>query len=190
MTHIFKPGDRAYWRGEGWIELVENLERDSSLYPLRERASVATFTAEGRKYAKGGNIVLFPLNPYDPMDPNNPQEFRNPFVHEGRIVKYGDQMLDKRTGKIVGSVSYLVVAHNGASMRIFNAGVTHEISIGNPNFTFADSISKKEKTYLWAVPMYERTAMESLVINFIRMTKEEAGKYWKAEMVPGSEEEE
>ena len=190
MAYIFKAGDQAYSLMKNkWTKLLDNGLSPNCSFPFKGEDCGYFYTNDG-KIALYGPAVILPINPYDPTDPNNAPDFRNPFVHEGRIVKYGDQMLDKRTGKIVGSVSYLVVAHNGASMRIFNAGVTHEISIGNPNFTFADSISKKEKTYLWAVPMYERTAMESLVINFIRMTKEEAGKYWKAEMVPGSEEEE
>ena len=143
MAHIFKPGDRAYWvANKTWITLEEGDPKYAALYPLKDIESPATFKQDGRQDTRR-DIVLFPLNPYDPADPNNPQDFRNPFVHEGRIVKYGDQLLDKRTGKIVGKVSYLVVDHNGASMRIFNDGVTHAISIGNPDFTFDDSYKKK-----------------------------------------------
>ncbi len=68
MAYIFKPGDKAYWIGVGWIELVDNPENDSYLYPLFSKDSYAAFTAEGKKYARGGDIVLLPLNPYDPVE--------------------------------------------------------------------------------------------------------------------------
>ena len=66
MTHVFKPGDKAYWVKNGWIDLIENPERDSSLYPLRDKESRGTFTVEGQRHARGGDIVLLPINPTIP----------------------------------------------------------------------------------------------------------------------------
>ena len=185
MKHIFKPGDKAYWVKNGWIDLIENPERDSSLYPLRDKESRGTFTVEGQRHARGGDIVLLPLNPYDPTDPNNPPEFRNPFIHEGRVAKIGDQMFSRRAGEIVGRVSFLLVDQDGAHMQILVGAATHEFRVGNPNYTFADS--RRKKTYLWAYPAYDIPG--SVTIELKRMTKEEGEKTWGAKIVPGSEEE-
>ena len=186
MAYIFKPGDKAYWIGVGWIELVDNPENDSYLYPLFSKDSYAAFTAEGKKYARGGDIVLLPLNPYDPFDPNNPPEFRYPFMLNGRPVFEGSELHHLGYGK----TSVVTALFFGDGKQWCGLKNTSVGELSPKNFCWPDSLPKKKTTYLWAVPMYERTAMESLVINFIRMTKEEAGKYWKAEMVPGSEEEE
>ena len=45
MTHIFKPGDRAYWLNEKqWVELEENPENPSEYYPLRIKNGELVFT--------------------------------------------------------------------------------------------------------------------------------------------------
>ncbi len=115
----------------------------------------------------------------------NPEENTNPFIHEGRAVKIGDEILDKRTGKIAGRVGYLLIDHNGVYMQIPNNGVTHEISIGNPDFTFADYY--KKKTYLWAYPSYGIPG--SVTVELKRMTKEEGDKIFGARIIPETEEE-
>ena len=188
MTHIFKPGDRAYWLvKEKWIELVENTEKDSYLYPLFNKDFYATFTAEGRRNVKGGDISLLPINPYDPTDPLNPPEFKWPFFLNGRPVGIGDE---------------LILKHNQESLWVTSLIYGKDVPkvCGNPsfgyflltpeNFCWPDEVPKKKTTYLWAIPMYEAGLKENMSIGFKRMTKEEAEKYWKAEIVPGSEEKE
>ena len=183
MAHIFKPGDRAYWMTEKrWIELLEGSNHPN--YPLEERSSHSSFTTDGREMI-GESIVLLPINPYDPTDTNNPPEFRNPFIHEGRVAKIGDQMFSRRAGEIVGRVSFLLVDQDGAHMQILVGAATHEFRVGNPNYTFADS--RRKKTYLWAYPAYDIPG--SVTIELKRMTKEEGEKTWGAKIVPGSEEE-
>lgn len=182
MKHIFKPGDRAYWLEENiWLTLTENV---AGSHPLRAEDRRIIFTVDGR-YAVDRDIVLLPLNPYDPCDPNNPPEFRNPFIHEGRVAKIGDQMFNRRAGEIVGRVSFLLVDQDGAHMQILVGAATHEFRVGNPNYTFADS--RRKKTYLWAYPAYDIPG--SVTIELKRMTKEEGEKTWGAKIVPGSEEE-
>ena len=166
-------------------KLLAYIKELESRYPLRDKESRGTFTVEGQRHARGGDIVLLPLNPYDPTDPNNPPEFRNPFIHEGRVAKIGDQMFNRRAGEIVGRVSFLLVDQDGAHMQILVGAATHEFRVGNPNYTFADS--RRKKTYLWAYPAYDIPG--SVTIELKRMTKEEGEKTWGAKIVPGSEEE-
>lgn len=186
MTHIFKPGDRAYWMGGGWIELAENTERDSTIYPLLSKGSRATFTVEGRRYARGGHIVLLPINPYDPTDPNNPKEFRNPFIHEGRLVRIGDELANKTTGERLGKVNKLEIWESmGIPFVVLTSGQSW--FIGGEDITFADSLPKKRVTYLWAVPVMMTNG--TLSIEFRRMDEEDAKKIYCSIAVPGSEQE-
>ena len=46
MTHIFKPGDRAYWvKHNQWVTLKEYTHRD---YPLTIEEGEGGFTLDGR----------------------------------------------------------------------------------------------------------------------------------------------
>ena len=187
MAHIFKPGDRAYWMGGGWIELAENTERDSTIYPLLSKGSRATFTVEGRRYARGGDIVLLPINPYDPTDPNNPKEFRNPFIHEGRLVRIGDELANKTTGERLGKVDKLEIWESmGIPFVVLTSGQSW--FIGGEDITFADSLPKKRVTYLWAFPFLDENG--NAAVELERMTKEDASKWGSAKIVPDSEQEE
>ena len=78
MTHIFKPGDRAYCLPKNtWIELENNPDEDSdSAYPLASEGGKMLFTRDGRPHWSDKWAALLPLNPYDPADPLNPQEWR------------------------------------------------------------------------------------------------------------------
>ena len=190
MTHVFKPGDRAYWIGVGWRELIENHEGDSSLYPLRSKDSLVTFTADGRRYARGGDVVLLPLNPYDRADPNNPQEFRSdwPFMLRGRPVRIGDWLILK--GKKVKVLRMLL--HDlptGVPMICVDddEGIFHHLTC---IFSFPDELPNKKKVAKWAYP---KLGMPGEVqIGFTdEMTQEEAQKKFGSFlfMVPGTERE-
>ena len=184
--HIFKPGDKAYWvKHNQWVTLKEFTHRD---YPLTIEEGEGGFTPDGR-FICGGDIVLLPINPYDPTDPNNPPEFRNPFLHEGRLVKIGDDMANKITGRYLGEVFKMMVEPPSRSYLFIvgpNGGNTWEV--GNKDLTFSDSLPKKKITYLWAIPVFGISG--SMTVDFKRMTQEEGERYWKAKIVPDSEKEE
>ena len=109
MAHIFKPGDKAYWIEAGWIELDENPDEE---YPLVAKRFCMTFTADGR-WVADKDIVLLPINPYDPTDPKNPPEFRYPFMLNGRPVKVGDEVIYKRNGEPVDGQVYVLGISEG-----------------------------------------------------------------------------
>ena len=180
MTHTFKPGDRAYWVEERkWITLQEN---DDATYPIK--CSTGTFTLDGR-YVDTSAIALLPLNPYQVNDPNNPPEFRNPFLHEGRVLRLGDEMVNRKTGGQVGRIGQIQLF--GANQLLVYCGFS-TFSVGDPDYTFTDSLPKKKITYLWAFPI--AGVPGAITIDFKRMTQEEGERYPGAKIVPGSEKEE
>ena len=181
--HIFKPGDRAYWVEERkWITLQEN---DDATYPIK--CSTGTFTLDGR-YVDISAIALLPLNPYDPCDPNNPKEFRNPFIHEGRLVKIGDEMANKTTGECLGKVATLEILDTRNQSPFLTLENRAVWIVGDEDITFADSLPKKKITYLWAFPI--AGVPGAITIDFKRMTQEEGERYPGAKIVPDSEKEE
>ena len=186
MTHIFKPGDRAYWvKHNQWVTLKEYTHRD---YPLTIEEGEGSFTLDGR-YICGGDIVLLPINPYDPTDPNNPPEFRNPFLHEGRLVKIGDDMANKITGRYLGEVFKMMVEPPSRSYlsqkedHIYRRTKRGKYVGGRKQRPHLFGLS-----YLWAIPVFGISG--SMTVDFKRMTQEEGERYWKAKIVPDSEQEE
>ncbi len=182
MTHIFKPGDRTYWIGVGWVELFDNHDKE---YPLITKRFSATFTIHGQRIGSK-DIVLLPINPYDPCDPNNPPEFRYPFMLNGRPVFVGNELhnLSYRKTSVVTAL-FLGDGKQWCGLKNTSVG-----ELSPKNFCWPDELPQKKTTYLWAIPIYEAGLKENMSIDFKRMTKGEARKYWKAEMVPGSEVEE
>ncbi len=176
MTHIFKPGDRAYWFEERkWITLQEN---DDATYPIK--CSTGTFTLDGR-YVDKSAIDLLPLNPYDPCDPNNPPEFRYPFFLNGRPVRVGDEL------NVIGFIKpHTVIALSIEGDKCL-CSVTDcsPLELSYKYFSWPLEPVKKKTTYLWAIPVAGMPG--EITIEFKRMTAQEAEKYWK---VPGSEQEE
>lgn len=189
MTHIFKPGDKAYWIGVGWRELIENHAGDSSLCPLRSKDSLVTFTSDGRRYARGGDIVLLPVNPYDPCDPNNPPEFRYPFMLNGRPVKIGDELVSTlKKRNTLGKVNRLILESDFVAMDMDAVNLRHRI---NPEyFCWPDEVVTKKKVAKWAYPILGMPG--GVQIGFTdEMTKEEAEKKYGSfvHMIPGTERE-
>lgn len=186
MTHIFKPGDKAYWVKNGWIDLIENPERDSSLYPLRDKESRGTFTVEGQRHARGGDIVLLPLNPYDPTDPLNPQEFRYPFMLNGKPVFAGSELhhLGYRKTSVVTAL-FLEDGKQWCGLKNTSVG-----ELSPKNFCWPDEIPAKKKVAKWAYPVIGMPGV--IRIEFTdEMTKEEAQKKFGSFlfMIPGTERE-
>ena len=190
--YIFKPGDRAYWMGFGWIKLVENTEKYSSPYLLRDKASSETFTADGRRYARGGDIVLLPLNPYDPCDPNNPMEFKSdwPFILRGRRLEIGVEILIRgESGIVPARVQSLLLARSGVSVGVrYSDGRSAEV--WSPVILFPDEVPSKKKVAKWVYPIIGMPG--PLTVGFTEeMTEEEARKLYgsKVQMIPGTERE-
>ena len=185
MAHIFKPGDKAYWIGVGWRELIENHAGDSSLYPLRSKDSLVTFTADGRRYARGGDVVLLPINPYDPNDPKNPPESRYPFMLNGRPVKIWDALYllgFKETAKVVS------LSIDGDRKFCKVTGFS-PMEFSEENFRWPNEPPKK-KVAKWAYPVIGMPGV--IRIEFTdEMTKEEARKGYgtSVQMIPGTERE-
>ena len=179
MTHIFKPGDRAYWVEERkWITLQEN---NDETYPIK--CSTGTFTLDGR-YVDKSAIDLLPLNPYDPCDPNNPPEFRYPFFLNGRPVRVGDEL------NVIGFIKpHTVIALSIESDKCL-CSVTDcsPLELSYKYFSWPLEPVKKKTTYLWAIPVFGISG--SMTVDFKRMTQEEGERYWKAKIVPDSEQEE
>ena len=186
MEHIFKPGDKAYWVKNGWIDLIENPERDSSLYPLRDKESRGTFTVEGQRHARGGDIVLLPLNHYDPTDPLNPQEFRYPFMLNGKPVFEGSELhhLGYRKTSVVTAL-FLGDGKQWCGLKNTSVG-----ELSPKNFCWPDEIPAKKKVAKWAYPTIGVSGR--LTVYFTEeITEEEARKVCgsSVEMIPGTERE-
>ena len=188
--YIFKPGDRAYWMGFGWIKLVENTEKYSSPYLLRDKASSETFTADGRRYARGGDIVLLPLNPYDPTDPLNPPEFRWPFFLNGRPVGIGDELILKQSQESLWVTSLIYGKDN--TRVCGNPSFGYFVLIPE-NFYWPDELPVKKKVADW-VYTYTRYWGEVWVEFAKGLTEEEVNRLHGAsgvtiKMIPGTERE-
>ena len=188
MAHIFKPGDKAYWIGAGWRELIENHEGDSSIYPLRSKDSIITFTSDGRRYARGGDIVLLPLNPYDPADPNNPPEFRYPFMLNGRPVRIGDKLACRPLGNPIVQVKSLKLGSFMDTFSVSEPGT--DCYFPSDEFCWPDELPVKKKVAKWAYPTIGVSGR--LTVYFTEeITEEEARKVCgsSVEMIPGTERE-
>lgn len=181
MAHIFKPGDRAYWvKHRQWVTLKEFTHRD---YPLKTEEGEGGFTLDGR-FICGGDIVLLPINPYDPTDPNNPPEFRYPFFLNGRPVRVGDEL------NVIGVIKpHTVIALSIESDKCL-CSVTDcsPLELSYKYFSWPLEPVKKKTTYLWAIPVFGIPG--SVTVDFKRMTQEEGEKVWGAKIVPDSEKEE
>ena len=181
MAHIFKPGDRAYWvKHRQWVTLKEFTHRD---YPLKTEEGEGGFTLDGR-FICGGDIVLLPINPYDPTDPNNPPEFRYPFFLNGRPVRVGDEL------NVIGVIKpHTVIALSIESDKCL-CSVTDcsPLELSYKYFSWPLEPVKKKTTYLWAIPVFGIPG--SVTVDFKRMTQEEGEKVWGAKIVPDSEQEE
>ena len=180
MAHIFKPGDRAYWvKHRQWVTLKEFTHRD---YPLKTEEGEGGFTLDGR-FICGGDIVLLPINPYDPTDPNNPPEFRYPFFLNGRPVRVGDEL------NVIGFIKpHTVIALSIESDKCL-CSVTDcsPLELSYKYFSWPLEPVKKKTTYLWAIPVFGIPG--SVTVDFKRMTQEEGEKVWGAKIVPDSEKE-
>ena len=144
MTHIFKPGDRAYWFEERkWITLQEN---NDETYPIK--CSTGTFTLDGR-YVDKSAIDLLPLNPYDPCDPNNPPEFRYPFMLNGKPVFEGSELhhLGYRKTSVVTAL-FLEDDKQWCGLKNTSVG-----ELSPKNFCWPDEIPAKKKVAKWAYPV-------------------------------------
>ena len=181
MAHIFKPGDRAYWvKHRQWVTLKEFTHRD---YPLKTEEGEGGFTLDGR-FICGGDIVLLPINPYDPTDPNNPPEFRYPFFLNGRPVRVGDEL------NVIGFIKpHTVIALSIESDKCLCSVTDYSpLELSYKYFSWPLEPVKKKTTYLWAIPVFGISG--SMTVDFKRMTQEEGERYWKAKIVPDSEQEE
>ena len=184
MEHIFKPGDKAYWLMEKrWIELLEGSNHPS--YPLEERSSHLSFTADGRGIV-GEPIVLLPLNPYDPTDPLNPQEFRYPFMLNGKPVFAGSELhhLGYRKTSVVTAL-FLGDVKQWCGLKHTSVG-----ELSPKNFCWPDEIPAKKKVAQWAYPVIGMPGADT--VGFTEeMTQEEARRAYGSSirMIPGTERE-
>ena len=195
MTHIFKPGDKAYWVKNGWIDLIENPERDSSLYPLRDKESRGTFTVEGQRHARGGDIVLLPINPYDPTDPLNPPEFKSdwPFILRGRRLEIGMEIfVNTESGIVPARIHSLEMTGSG-----FSAGVKHldgtSSVVWSPVILFPDELPIKKKVADWMCAVVKFSGEVELYYAK-GMTEEDVKRIYGVygsiiQMIPGTERE-
>ena len=189
MEHIFKPGDKAYWIKNGWIDLIENPERDSSLYPLRDKESRGTFTVEGQRHARGGDIVLLPLNPYDPCDPNNPPEFRYPFMLNGKPVFEGSELhhLGYRKTSVVTAL-FLEDGKQWCGLKNTSVG-----ELSPKNFCWPDELPVKKKVADWMCAVIKLSG--EIELNYEKgMTEEDVKRVYGVygshiQMIPGTERE-
>ena len=190
MTHIFKPGDKAYWLMEKrWIELLEGSNHPS--YPLEERSSHLSFTADGRGIV-GEPIVLLPINPYDPTDPLNPPEFRSewPFLLRGRRLEIGTEILvQTESGIVPARIMTLQLSRSGVSVGARHTDGTSSV-VWSPVILFPDELPIKKKVAKWAYPVIGMPG--AIRIEFTdEMTQEEAEEKFGSfiQMIPGTERE-
>ncbi len=183
MTHIFKPGDKAYrFEEKKWITLKKS---DDVAYPLQADNGTATFTREGR-FVEGDSITLLPINPYDPTDPLNPQEFRYPFMLNGKPVFAGSELhhLGYRKTSVVTAL-FLEDGKQWCGLKNTSVG-----ELSPKNFCWPDEIPAKKKVAKWAYPVIGMPG--AIRIEFTdEMTQEEAEEKFGSfvQMIPGTERE-
>ena len=188
MAHIFKPGDKAYWIGAGWIELDENPDEE---YPLVAKRFCMTFTADGR-WVADKDIVLLPLNPYDPADPNNPPGFRRewPFLLRGRSLEIGMEILvETESGIVPARIMALQLSRSGVSVEARHTDGTSSV-VWSPVILFPDEVPSKKKVAKWVYLIIGIPGVNT--VGFTEeMTEEEARKLYgsKVQMIPGTERE-
>ena len=188
MTHIFKPGDRAYCLHKNtWIELENNPDEDSdSAYPLASEGGKMLFTRDGRPHWSDKWAALLPINPYDLADPSNPPEFRYPFMLNGRPVKIGDRLIRKLTNEEI-IVQSLVLDYIGPAI-IWSTRVG-DWTLHSEYFCWPDELPVKKKVAKWA---FIAVGKNDNFVGFTEeMTEEEARKLYgsKVQMIPGTERE-
>ena len=187
MTHIFKPGNKAYWVGVGWVELFDNHDKE---YPLISNRFSATFTTHGQR-SSSKDIILLPLNPYDPTDPNNPPEFKSdwPFMLRGRRLEVGMEMrgiFDDATLPV--KITALTLLESDYCITCYWDGQVGNIHPNN--LRFPDEVVTKKKVAKWAYPTIGVSGR--LTVYFTEeITEEEARKVCgsSVEMIPGTERE-
>ena len=189
MAHIFKPGDRAYWvKHRQWVTLKEFTHRD---YPLKTEEGEGGFTLDGR-FICGGDIVLLPLNPYDPTDPLNPPEFRSewPFLLRGRRLEIGMEILvETESGIVPARIMTLQLSRSGVSVGARHTDGTSSV-VWSPVILFPDELPIKKKVAKWAYPVIGMPG--AIRIEFTdEMTQEEAEEKFGSfiQMIPGTERE-
>ena len=183
MAHVFKPGDRAYWFEKNiWLTLTENV---AGSHPLRAEDRRIIFTVDGR-YAVDRDIVLLPLNPYDPCDPLNPQEFRYPFMLNGKPVFAGSELhhLGYRKTSVVTAL-FLEDGKQWCGLKNTSVG-----ELSPKNFCWPDEIPGKKKVAKWAYLIIGIPGVNT--VGFTEeMTQEEARRAYGSSirMIPGTERE-
>ena len=190
MTHIFKPGDRAYWlRTNQWVELVEASDYKPKEFTIQTKDRGISFTAEGKNFLGDETVSLLPINPYDPIDPNNSPEFRYTFMLNGRPVKIGDVLVSTlKKRNTLRKVNRLILESDFVAMDMDAVNLRHRI---NPEyFCRPDEVVTKKKVAKWAYPILRMPG--GVQIGFTdEMTKEEAEKKYGSfvHMIPGTERE-
>ncbi len=189
MAHIFKPGDRAYWFEKNiWLTLTENV---AGSHPLRAEDRRIIFTVDGR-YAVDRDIVLLPLNPYDPTDPLNPPEFRSewPFLLRGRRLEIGMEILVETVSGIVPArIMTLQLSRSGVSVGARHTDGTSSV-VWSPVILFPDEVPSKKKVAKWVYLIIGIPGVNT--VGFTEeMTEEEARKGYgtSVQMIPGTERE-
>ena len=180
MEHIFKPGDKAYWIEAGWIELDENPDEE---YPLVAKRFCMTFTADGR-WVADKDIVLLPINPYDPTDPKNPPEFRYPFMLNGRPVKIGDRL----KFKVAEDISVVALSIEEEKPFVYRKGT--RVPLNSAYLGWPDELPVKKKVAKWAYPIIGIPG--TITVGFTEeMTLGEARKAYGSgvQMIPDTERE-
>ena len=193
MTHIFKPGDRAYsLRTLRWVELIENGKGIKRFYPLKEKDSDETYMQDGRYDKMQGAPCLVPLNPYDPTDPKNPPEFKSdwPFILRGRRLGIGMEILVQgESGIVPARVQSLLLTRAGVSAGVrYSDGRSAEV--WPPVILFPDEVPSKKKVAKWAYLIIGIPGVNT--VGFTEeMTEEEARKGYgtSVQMIPGTERE-
>ncbi len=186
MTHIFKPGDKAYWlRHSRWIYLIRNRNFPESKYPLEDQETHTYFTLEG-KLAECNTPELLPSNPYNISDPNNPLMLRGRRLEVGMEMRgiFDDETLPVRIKslELLESNCCVTCSWNYGEMKI---GVIHP-----NNLRFPDELPNKKKVAKWA---YTITGIPGIItVGFTEeMTLGEARKKFGSfvQMIPGTERE-
>ena len=186
MAHIFKPGDRAYSLIKNkWVQLSENNNPSVFNLYLRDEDSDNLYTDDG-KVRLYDHPILLPLNPYDPTDPLNPQEFRYPFMLNGKPVFAGSELhhLGYRKTSVVTAL-FLEDGKQWCGLKNTSVG-----ELSPKNFCWPDEIPAKKKVAKWAYPVIGMPGADT--VGFTEeMTQEEARRAYGSSirMIPGTERE-